>query len=40
MDGIDLANELDNLNVVDENDLILGYSKAGKKFGFCAGFLL
>ena len=34
MDGIDLANELDNLNVVDENDLILGYSKAGKKFGF------
>lgn len=34
MDGIDLANELDNLNVVDENDLVLGYSKAGKKFGF------
>lgn len=34
MNGVDLANELDNLNVVDENDLILGYSKAGKKFGF------
>ncbi len=31
---IDLANELSELSVVESNDLILGYSKSGKKFGF------
>ena len=31
---IDLANELSELNAVESDDLILGYSKSGKKFGF------
>lgn len=31
---IDLANELSELKAVESDDLILGYSKSGKKFGF------
>ena len=31
---IDLANELSELTAVESDDLILGYSKSGKKFGF------
>lgn len=34
MKTIDLANELSELATVNENDLILGYSKSGKRFGF------
>ena len=31
---IDLANELEKLEAVNANDLIMGYSVSGKKFGF------
>jgi hypothetical protein len=33
-DTIDLANDLSELGAVDANDLLLGYSKSGKKFGY------
>lgn len=32
---IDLANELSELNAVESDDLILGYSKSGKKSALC-----
>ena len=34
MEKIDLANELGNLQSVSAEDMVLGFSKSGKKFGF------